>query len=252
MGAPHPPVPRVVALGVCERCGLVHEHCKAHRSPKQTEGDPNVPCRVNATEGRLVCWRHGGKTPRALEGGQRRLAQERALGEVGELLAEAEQAVAGLTAVEHLEAGIRTAAAMATGYRWLLDQMDERADWDWEETDGPNGGVQRTVKVTSQGLLGPNARGEVRLHPYEEGLRHWTRLHGELVKNAMVLGLEERKLTLSTELVDRFGGAIIGLVAGLGHNLDDPKVIPVVEAALRVIAGDGGAPALEATAELAP
>lgn len=196
----------------------------------------------------LVCWRHGGKAAQVAAAGAARVAREQALGEVGVLLAQAEQHVAGLTGVEHLEAGIRTAAAMATGYRWLLDQLDEQAEWDWEETDGPNGGVQRTVRVTSEGMLGPNARGEARLHPYEEGLRYWTKLHGDLVKNAMVLGLEERKLTLSSELVDRFGGAIIGLVAGLGHDLDDPKVIPVVEAALKVIAGEPAPAALEATA----
>lgn len=43
--------------------------CKAHR---EKDGEP---CTLWAMQGQLVCWRHGGRTPQALEGARRRKAE---------------------------------------------------------------------------------------------------------------------------------------------------------------------------------
>lgn len=55
----------------CERCGLPHVRCKAH-----TKG--GEPCQQPRMRGQLVCRKHGGKTPGALEKAAERLADEEA------------------------------------------------------------------------------------------------------------------------------------------------------------------------------
>lgn len=189
--------------------------------------------------GQRHCRMHGGATARSRAKAARTLAQRRAEGEVGRLLAQAYDEVEGMTGIDHLEAGIRRAAAMAVAYETLLAELPKDATWSWDDHYSQEGSRQGRVQVDVEGMLGPDGRGTARLHPYEEGLRYWTKLHGELVKNAAVLGLEERKVAVSAEIHDRIGAAIISLVAGLGRDLNDPAVIPVVETALIAITGGG-------------
>src|SRR5690606_19095513 len=106
---------------------------------------------------------------------------------------------------------------MAMAYRRLLDVLPERSEWSYEDHTSASGSVQRFVVVDDDGLVGPDAKGQLRLHAYEEGLHRWTRLHGELLKAAAAIGLEERRQAVTEEQIDRIGGAIVALVAGLGR-----------------------------------
>jgi hypothetical protein len=229
----HKPLPRIVDLGVCERCGWVHRTCKGHSRSRA-----GMPCANHAKPGQLVCRKHGGNAPQNQAAAEARLARADAEGEVAELLDDARLRVEGMTGAEQLMYAIATAGAMALCYETLLRRLPVESEWSYEEQHGGQGNPIRWVNITDDGLVGPDAKGQMRLHAYEEGLRYWTRLHGELLKNAATIGLEERRQLFEEQQITKIGNAVEAIVAGLGHQLDDPKVVPVVEAALRMIAGD--------------
>lgn len=222
-----------------EVCGEIHQFCTGHvkASADERAEQRGDPCRKAAVRGLLVCTMHGGSTKTARAKGAAVMAKERALGEVGELIAEALQQAAATPKVEQLGQAIDHANAMWLAYRSLLDQLPVQSEWSYEEHTSDSGSVQRFVKVETEGLVGPDAQGVQRLHAYEEGMRYWLALHGKLLKSAADIGLEERRQRFAQEQVASIGAAIRTIVVGLGRDLDDPAVVPVVESALRAIAG---------------
>lgn len=223
------PIQRVIDLGECKRCGEVHKRCKAHARTGK-------PCSRMAMHDQLVCDRHGGKSPRALAAVAERRAIQIAQGEAGELIAEALAEVSDMPGLEQLQMAIHHAGAMSLAFRWLLDELPTRSRWSWEEVDGANGSRHRWVTVSEAGLIGPDATGTMRIHPYEEGFRRWTELHARLLKSAADIGLEDRRQRFAEDQVHAIGALVRHLVAGLGRDLDDPEVVPVVESALALIA----------------
>lgn len=229
-----------------EPCGQIHQTCRGHVRAKGRDPDPERlarrgdPCGSHAMEGQTRCRLHGGKNPDALAKAERTLAKERALGEVGQLIAETLEVAQSTAKIDQLGQAIDHAYAMWLGFRWLLDQLPVESKWSYEEHTSDTGSVQRFVKVETEGLVGPDAQGVQRLHAYEEGMRYWLALHGKLLKMAADIGLEERRQRFAQEQVASIGAAIRSIVAGLGRELDDPEVVPVVEAALRAIAGPAG------------
>lgn len=229
-----------------EPCGEIHQHCRGHVRALGLNGAPpsperlakrGDPCRRKAMKGQLVCQTHGGAAPAARAKAERTMAKERALGEVGKLIAEALQQAEATSKIDQLGAAIDQAYAMWLGYRWLLDQLPVQSKWSFEEHTSLAGSTQRFVVVETEGLVGPDAQGVQRLHAYEEGMRYWLALHGKLLKSAADIGLEERRQRFAQEQVASIGTAIRTIVQGLGRELDDPQVVPVVEQALRSIAG---------------
>lgn len=227
-------------MTTCSQCGLEHitsqgrPSCSSHR--KRT--DPKQPCGNDPLHGQTVCRMHGGSAPQNLAAAERRLARTEAYETVGELLAEAQVVIKGLPGYEQMLMGIHHAGSMALGYRWLLDALPVESDWSFTERHGGEGGAPvRWVNVDEVGLVGPNHQGEMKLHAYEEGFRHWTKLHAQLLKTAHDMGIEERKAALAEQQVAQVGDAIRALVEGLGRELDDPEVVPVVERSLRIVAG---------------
>lgn len=163
------------------------------------------------------------------------VARTRALGEVGALIAEALGVIETMSGTEQLVAAINHAGAMALSYRWLLDELPVRSEWSWTEVEGPQGSRTRWVTIDEGGLIGPDAQGNQKLHAYEEGSRYWTTLHGKLLRTAADIGLEERRQRFQEDQVYTITTAIRAIVEGLGRDLDDPMVVPVVETALLAI-----------------
>lgn len=227
---------RTVPLGeLCPRCNQVHPRCAGHKKRK-VDTDPLVPCMrwPDKGLGLEVCKVHGGNSPNALKGGQVRVAW-RLIGEAGGLLEEAYGEVQVMTGPEQVLDGILYAGAMARSYRWLLGELPIKSEWSWVP-GGTEEGAER-VSVSEEGWVGPDARGQQRLHAYEEGARHWTKLHADLLAAAHKMGIEEANSASRQEFASSAAQAIRALVAGLGRDLDDPEVVPVVEGALRLIAG---------------
>lgn len=223
-----------------EVCGQIHTRCTAHlkaSAPEraQQRGDP---CRAPAMEGQVVCRKHGGGPKHSRAAGAARVEAQRARGRVAPLVAEALAQVQTMSGADQLLNAIHHAGAMALSYRWLLDELPVESQWSWEEVQGEAGGKKRWVNVETAGLHGPDAQGVGRLHAYEEAYRYWTSLHGKLLVEAAKVGLDERRQAIAETQVQAIGAAIRIVVAGLGRDLDDPTVVPVVEAALRALTAE--------------
>lgn len=224
-----------------EVCGEIHVYCTGHIVNRREGRIDRLgdPCLRGASPGQLVCRYHGGGSPQAKAAASTRMARTRALGEVGQLITEALGHIGAMTGVEQLQQAVNYAGAMSMSYRWLLDELPVQSRWSFTENTTNEGSVQRFVVVDEDGLVGPDAQGVQRLHAYEEGFRYWTRLHGQLLKTAADIGLEERAQRFREDQVRTIGTAIRSIVSGLGRDLDDPQVVPVVQAALRAIASGG-------------
>lgn len=226
----------------CPKCGAVHEATKPDGGVRcQKHNRRGVQCGGFALVGLDACVLHSGRSKEvARRAGADRLARERALGEVGALIAEALEVVEAQTSPEQLQAAIDRAGAMALGYQWLLSELPTESQWSYERHTSGSGSVQRFVVVEEPGLLGPDAQGVQKLHAYEEGMRHWTKLHGELLRTAAAIGLEDRRQRILETHVQTIASVIRMVVAGLGRDLDDPDVVPVVQQALTLAAGAEG------------
>lgn len=226
---------------VCERCGVIHEPSGALNGAArcQKHNGTGTQCGLPALAGLDGCRLHSGRTKaEARAAGQQNLARERALGEVGQLIAQALEVVEAQTGPEQLQAAMDRAGAMALGYQWLLSELPVESLWSYEQHTSDSGSVQRFVRVEDAGLIGPDAQGVQKLHAYEEGVRYWTRLHGELLKVAASIGLEDRRQRILETHVHVIASVVRLVVAGLGRDLDDPEVVPVVQQALTLASGE--------------
>jgi hypothetical protein len=180
------------------------------------------------------CSKHGGSTRNGRKAG----ARMRAEGMVGALIVEALGVVEEMPGHDQLGQAIRHAGAMALGFRWLLDELPVESEWSFEVRygGGEGGAPVRWVNVQTSGLIGPDSKGQATLHPYEAAFEKWTKLHAQLLKVAHDIGMEERRQLLAERQVAVIGDALRSLVEGLGHELDDPVVVPIVEKSLRLIA----------------
>jgi len=190
-------------------------------------------CRRRAIPGGTVCKMHGGRAPQTVKAAERRVVTERVKAEVGQLVDEAMSHLSGLSEADQLVQAIGYAGAMSTAYRWLLDALPVDATWQWQETRGPQGATDRQVLVERAGLIGPDHQGNMRLHVVEEGFRYWTKLHATLVKDALALGLDERRTRVfefqAQELAEVLGEAMRDL--GMA---DVPDVMAVVARRMRM------------------
>jgi hypothetical protein len=235
------PCDKVIVLddGTEQACGLVHTRCRGHaRSTDNRSDDPDRrrkgdPCCRQAIAGAVVCPSHGAGAPQAKVKAQERVVEARALGEVGKLHADGLAAMEGLTGVEQMILRIDSAGARAFGFEQLLNALPERSQWSYTTNVDDKGAMQRFVLIEEEGRVGPDDKGNIKLHVYEEGLRYWSAEHARLLKIAADIGIEERRLQLRTDQVRLVTSVIRHVVAGLGHDLDDPAVVPVVSAALQ-------------------
>lgn len=233
-GAMHEPTVTIVSGGIVTRC---QKHNRAGRQ-----------CGGTACVGLDACFLHAGiSRAKAKAKAHEVRAHAAALGEAGSLIAQALGVVEEQSNPEQLQAAINRAGAMALAYEWLVSELPARSTWHHETALTSAGSVQRLVVIDDEGMVGPDQHGNQKLHAYEEGLRHWTKLHGDLLRTAAAIGLEDRRQRFAEAQVRAVTGAIRHLVTGLGAELDDPKVVPVVEQALLMIASDAPQ-AIEATA----
>lgn len=208
-------------------CGKPHpKGCHGHviKEPADENGyrkplpEPR-PCKRPPIKGTTGCQSHGGFTPSVRAAAARNYAREQALaathkGSFGELRAEMREQLAGLTGDQQLTAMLAETGSWMLTYQVLLDGLD----------------------IT--GLL---VAGQV--HPYDEALRKWTREHGILLKHAADISLEARRQAFREDQQQRIINATSGLLQGLGHDLNDPAVVPHVHEFVRALAAGDGAEA---------
>lgn len=150
--------------------------------------------------GQKVCRFHGGKSPQALAKAEVRITRERALGQVGQLLAELEcEAVPDpLSGLEHAY-GLSARMVAATGI--LVDGLDSP--------------------------LGTNRHDEQVIHPLVALHGEWLDRYARCQKLALDAGIDERRLTMA----ERDARTLLDVV---GRAIEAAGLTPAQEEAFRV------------------
>lgn len=225
-----PKVPTVPLGQLCPRCNEVHERCRAHK--KSTGG----PCRRwPQTDGVEVCRFHGGTTPQAMRTGAARAARTRALGVVGELLAECEVDTAGRNVVEALTVALDVAAQWVAALGIMASGLDLPAltGGDVDEADIVDP-IDDEPDRGRPNLYGPNHLGDAAPHVIMSMYGEWLDRYARLVKIAADLGMEDRRQALKAAEQQGVAAAIMrGLVA---VGADTPEVRQAIAAELRTVA----------------
>ena len=165
----------------CERCGQVHDRCKAHTRAGN-------PCRQPPMAGQRVCRMHGGLSPRGLAAGARRLARA----EAARSLAEVEVAPIGdpLDALAQVAA---EAVALKDHFANLVAELNKTMSFEtW-------GGDQKL---------------DARVALYERALDRAHRFLADWVR----LGFEDRKVQLDEIRTARVVAFVRGVLAD--HGID--------------------------------
>lgn len=189
-------------------------------------------CRRASTPGATVCHFHGGAAPQVKRAAARRLALGRAMGEAGRLLDElgsisAESADPTVTILE--------AVARARQMALLFDELVAGL-----ETKAKASIVDGEVVVSSQGIVGPDHLGDLRVHPYVELQRHWNGEAAKVAKAALDAGISERQMQLAEANVRRMAAAFRAFVV---HLVDALVAAGLPAEQLRAVVGEQ-APAL--------
>lgn len=179
------------------------------------------------------CKLHTGATPN----GRKSAMKERARGEFGALVEQCEIVVQGRSIEEALDDVIERCGAMALAWFQIVCQLQEKADWEWVPQKGPQGSLQRWVTVSVEGLVGPSAQGEQRVHVADEQYRKWIGMYLQANKVAADLGLEERKVRVQEGLAATVQRAVDATLLELGLDPGDPRVRQVFARHLRLVEG---------------
>lgn len=216
-----------------------NENDKGHRQSGKCPGTSRTgkPCGHPAGYGTDhvgfgLCKMHLGSTANGRKNGQRLRAQ----GEFGALLEQCQIEIAGRTLEEALTDIIDRAGAMTLAWWQILSQLQDNAEWQWDENKDAKGSLQRWVKVNVEGLLGVTAQGEQAVHKADEQYRKWLAMYMQANKVAADLGLAERKQKLDEEIGATLVKVVEAVAAELGLDLADPKVRETVGRHLRLLA----------------
>lgn len=184
-------------IDTCARCGRVHKRCSAHNRQ-------GGPCGRWPMRDQRVCDHHGGKSPKALAGAERRRTRERALGQLGALVEQVAEEWPEKHPVDELVGSVRRASVMTRALETMTAELDAP--------------------------LVSNRFGEQVVHPLVVLLREWADLLAKHSKLAIDAGLEERLLELETAKAAVMFEAVLGGLADIGLSMD------VIEAARPAIA----------------
>jgi len=162
------------------------------------------PCRRPPRKGGTLC-SGGGANNRTGHGGSpaveakaaRNVERQRALGEVGRLMAEVRAEVGDVLELDGMEQALLTSGVMMRVYRSRVELLDLEPAVDEVVVGESRSGEPITRLVArNAALFGPNHLGDAAPHVLVDELHRWTRLHGELCKNAVTLGIEQRQVEL--------------------------------------------------------
>lgn len=191
------------------------------------------PCRRAPALGGIHCDSHGAAAPLVKKKNAANLQRARALGEVGELMQSLRSELGEATTIESMEQALQITAGMMHVYRHQVEQLDLEPDVsEIVVGDGAKLGGQTGTRLvaTNEALHGPNHLGDAAPHVSVVELHKWTRLHGDLTKNAISLNIEQRKSEIDQAKVVLLASVLQSVADGLREALlsagaGDRKVI---------------------------
>lgn len=205
----------------CPRCGETHTGCTAHTSSGR-------PCKRYPNHGMTVCGSHGGRSPRAIAGREKRQREEQARADAARFAARTDIHPAdALLELVHYQAGI------VDYWRGRVEQItDEGLEWavtKHEEGIGPEGPIDKTTKEA-----GPHIAYKL-LTEAQDKLAAYA-------SAALKAGVDERKVRLAEGQGALVAQVIRGILAALNLTPEQLELVPrVVPEQLRLLTSEGGA-----------
>lgn len=158
----------------CDECGQDHDRCLGHRKGS----DPLEPCGgwpISGSAGRKCRMHGGGKSSRHGRAAARRVVQQKAMGEIGKLIAKLEIDPASVNYADVLAEQVTTAHVVVAILKLEVAALD-----------------------TGE-LYGPDHLGDARPHVLMNMLRDWTSDAAKLSKMAIDAGVDERRVRLAED-----------------------------------------------------
>lgn len=232
---------------ICEGrkpCNGPEWHCGAKLRSDQAAERGRTKCAMRAGQGTEhvgygACKLHGGASPNANKSWGARVRYDRAMGEVGTLLADIGVGLNGRTVPEAIADALDRAAQMVYAIGLLLDELPVNTTWHWDEQESRQGGSTYRVIVEEPGLYGPDHLGDQKPHVLVQLYGQWLESYVKVAKVAADLGIAERQQRQREELTRVFVTALRHTLGELGIDVDSPEVVPHVMSGLRLIT-DGG------------
>lgn len=201
----------------CKKCGQVHPGCTAHTSSGR-------PCKRQPNRGMSVCNSHGGRSPRAIEGRDKRAREDQARQDAARFAARTDIHPAdALLELVHYQAGI------VTYWRSRVEEVDA-VDLEWgvtrEKTGGDDHGTtSEAVPHVAYKLL---TEAQDKLAAYAAA--------------ALKAGVEERKVRLAESQGALVAQVIRGILNALNLTPEQAELVPrVVPEQLRLLTSEGSA-----------
>lgn len=191
------------------------KRCIGHLS-RNHRSHPGERCPMQALPDRTVCTFHGGKSPNAIMGAERRAAERKARALVQTYGLKVET-----TATEALLEEVKWTAGHVT---WLRERVQEIEQYS-SNSDGENPLVW--------GITRSKTGGEDRGETYEAAPNVWIKLYqterAHLVKvceSAIRAGIEERRVKLAESQGEQVAQAIRGILADLRLTPEQLALVP--------------------------
>lgn len=202
----------------CPRCGTIHTGCTAHTSK-------GAPCKKRAKTGMTVCGTHGGRSPNAIAGAEKRIREDEARADAARFAARTDiHPAEALLELVHYQAGI------VTYWRGRVEEVDAK-DLEWGKTREKSGGedfgtTEEAVPHVAYRLL---VEAQDKLAAYASA--------------ALKAGVDERRVKIAESQGAAVAGAIRAILAALNLTPAQLELVPtVVPAQLRLLtSSEGGA-----------
>lgn len=206
----------------CPRCGETHTGCTAHTSAGN-------PCKRPPNRGMSVCQSHGGASPRAIAGREKRQREDQARADAARFAARTDIHPAdALLELVHYQAGI------VTYWRTRVEDVtDDDLEWgvtQHREGSGPEGPIDVTTKEA-----GPHIAYRL-LTEAQDKLAAYA-------SAALKAGVEERRVKVAEQQGQAVAGAIRAILDALNLTPEQAELVPrVVPEQLRLLtSSEGGA-----------
>lgn len=211
----------------CPTCGQLHARCASH---PQNRSDR--PCDAAPIKGTWLCATHGGRV--LADGGS--VAVEMDLDReieiyatIGPLMRKCSVDTKGRTYVESLEDALNRSNAMVLMLGLLMETLGAKAKA--TETVVAEGTPRERISWTTQtdGLVGPDADGNLAIHPWAIMYREWTGVQAQLAEVAAKLGLTERQVEVAEAQVSMMAVTLRAILSDLEIDLTAPRTREVLE-----------------------
>lgn len=202
----------------CPQCNQ-HHTFKTGRPKCVGHNAAGGPCGLPPIEGGTVCARrHGGARKATADAARRRVAWEKAEGEIAKLLQDAD--LPDQHPVDGLLEVVRYSGAMMRMLGYLVSGLDQDPQEAWHTEYGPGESSKEVRYSLNEAIVGFNHEGDQAADVRVLLLEKWTTLYMRACKTALDADIDERMVRDATATSDRFFTALNKAIAECGMTQD--------------------------------